>query len=33
MTLQGRPQTAGHTLTTDLLVAMMAALAGSAWLS
>src|SRR5436305_4811638 len=33
MTLQRRPQTAGHTLTTDLLVAMMAALAGSAWLS
>src|SRR4051794_9026447 len=33
MTLQRRPQTAGHTLTTDLLVAMMAALVGSAWLS
>src|SRR3954451_9438786 len=33
MTLQRRPQTAGHTLTKDLLLAMMAALVGSAWLS
>src|SRR3954471_19362825 len=33
MTLQRRPQTAGHTLTTDLLLAMMAALVGTAWLS